>query len=77
VKLPLALFVLAFVSFFPQSTTALGDRLAFVGPAHQILAPAASWLARYDWIGALCLVSGIWLVYRRLTDRHEKKLLEP
>jgi hypothetical protein len=75
VKLPLALFVIALVSFVPETATALGDRLAFVAPANRVLVPAASWLARYEWVGALCFVAGAYLAYRRLTYRHEKKLL--
>ena len=74
-KLPLALFVLALVSFMPETATAVSDRLAFVAPAHRILLPAASLLARSEWIGALCLTGGIYLVYKRVTERHQKKLL--
>ena len=74
-KLPLALFVLALVSFVPETATALGDRLAFVAPANLVLAPAASLLARSEWIGATCLAVGLYLAYKRFTYRHEKKVL--
>ena len=74
-KLPLTLFVLGVVSLFPQTATALSDRLAFVVPAHHVLLPAASYLARYEWVGALSLGVGLFLAYKRLTHRPEKKLL--
>ena len=69
------LLVLGFVSFFPETATALSDQLAIVGPVRSVLVPAASWLARYEWLGALCLIGGLFLVYKRVTQRHEKKLL--
>lgn len=69
------LFALGIVSFFPETATALSDRLAVVAPVHGILVPAASWLARYEWLGALCLTGGVYLVYKRQTQRHEKKVL--
>lgn len=76
-KLPLALTLvtLGLVSFFPETATAVGDRLAFLMPAHRLLLPAASWLARYEWVGALCLAGGLSLVYKRLNRRPVKKLL--
>jgi hypothetical protein len=75
VKLPLTLLALGVVSLFPQTATALSDRLAFVVSAHQVLLPAASWLARYEWVGVLSLGGGLYLAYKRLTHKHEKKLL--
>jgi hypothetical protein len=74
-KLPLTLFALGIVSFFPETATALSDRLAIIGPAHRILVPAASWLARYEWLGAICLLGGAYIVYKRLNERPQKKLL--
>ena len=74
-KLPLTLFALSLVSFFPEIAQEFSDRLAFLMPAHRLLLPAASWLARYEAVGALSLASGAFLVYKRLNRRHEKKLL--
>ena len=74
-KLPLTLFALGVVSLFPQTATALSDRLAFVVPAHHVLLPAASWLARYEWVGVLFVSGALLLAYKRLTQKHEKKLL--
>jgi hypothetical protein len=75
VKLPLTLFGLSLVSFYPEIAAMLSDRLAIVGPAHRILLPAASWLARYEWLGALCLLGGVYLAHKRMSQRHRKKLL--
>ena len=74
-KLPLALFVIALVSFLPETATAVSDRLAFVAPVHVVLLPAASLLARSEWLGVVCLVGGLYLAYKRATYRHEKKVL--
>ena len=74
-RLPLALFVIALVSFVPETATAVGDRLAFVAPANLVLVPVASLLARYELVGVLCLTAGLYIAYKRLTYRHEKKLL--
>jgi hypothetical protein len=75
VIVPLLLLALGVVSFFPEAATDLSDRLAFVPFARHVLTPAASWMARYEWIGAMCLAGGLFLISRRVTRRPAKKPL--
>ena len=71
---PLMLLALGLVALFPAAAIVVSDGLAMFLPAALILTPV-SWLARYDVVGVLLIVSAFGLTWKRLQPPAEKKLL--
>jgi hypothetical protein len=71
---PLMLLALGLVALFPAAAIVVSDGLAMFLPAALILTPV-SWLARYDVVGVLLIVSAFGLTWKRLQPPTEKKLL--
>ena len=54
------------LSFFPDRTVGLSDRIAVFVPGNVHMGSAVAWVATHPSVGLLCLAAGLFIIVRRM-----------